>query len=95
MCLVFKSFLGSGKSSKVDRGHLSGEASEAKNWMLGVLGKRSKVRWGYACLSGEWRGRGVRGRLCVSWVWSHSICDASLGKVECGQAQRCGGRFLG
>lgn len=61
MWLVSKSFLGSGKSSKVDRGHLSGEASEAKNWMLGMLGKRSKVRWGYTCLSGEWRGRGVRG----------------------------------
>lgn len=66
MRLVVKSFLGSGKSSKIGRGHLSGEASEAKNWMFGMLGKRSKVRWGYGCLSAERRrydvrGRGVRG----------------------------------
>lgn len=106
MRLVVKSFLGSGKSSKIGRGHLSGEASEAKNWMFGMLGKRSKVRWRYGCLSAERRRYDVRGRGVSEWAWreggasvsqawSCSICEASLGKVECGQSQQCGDRFLG
>lgn len=69
MRLVFKSFLGLGKSSKIGRGHLSGEASEAKNWMFGMLGKRSKVRLRYGCLSGERRRYDVRGHGVSEWAW--------------------------
>lgn len=61
MWLGFKSFLGSSKSSKIGRGNLSGEASEAKTWMFGMLGKGSKVRRGYGCLSGEQRRCDMRG----------------------------------
>lgn len=67
MWLGFKSFLGSGKLSKIGRGHLSGEASEAKNWMFGMLGKRSKVRRGYGCLSGEQRRCDMRGHDMSGW----------------------------